>query len=71
MRKSFCDSCGGESEMKHLPYHISADFHDFNKAFHDFEVCAPCADRLGLATVIERLIESKSTLTPRLKRASS
>jgi hypothetical protein len=71
MRKYFCDSCGREGETKHLPYHISADFHGFKKAFHDFDVCASCGDRLGLATVIEKLVEREGTVIPRLKGTSS
>jgi len=67
MRKHFCDSCGKERETKDLPYRIGVDFHDFNKAFHDFEVCASCADRLGLATVIEKLVERERTDKPLLK----
>jgi hypothetical protein len=71
MRKSFCDSCGRESETKHLPYNISADMHDYTKVYRDFEVCASCGDRLGLATIIEKLTESERTLKPRLKGTSS
>jgi len=67
MRKHFCDRCGRESESKDLPYHISVDFHDYKKEFFDFEVCAPCGDSVGLATIIERLTESQRTLKPRLK----
>jgi hypothetical protein len=67
MRKYFCDSCGREGETKHLPYHISADSDDYSRAFRDFEVCASCADRLGLATVIEKLVERERTVKPVLK----